>query len=116
MATCGYDAVVVHSGTPRKKTEFDDQFWPLRVTPHFQHWLPLVTAGSALLIRPGARPKLLWLREENFWEQPPEVPGHYWQGSFEIVQLATQREMRPLIPRGRVAFIGEDRDVAIRLE
>ena len=41
LTTCGYEAVVVHSGSSLKRSEFDDQYWPLRVTQHFQHWLPL---------------------------------------------------------------------------
>ncbi|HJX20018.1 MAG TPA: hypothetical protein VJ454_03440, partial [Steroidobacteraceae bacterium] len=36
-----FAALVVHSGTPQKRTDADDQDWPLRPTPHFQHWLPL---------------------------------------------------------------------------
>ncbi|MFN8557004.1 MAG: hypothetical protein U0531_06520 [Dehalococcoidia bacterium] len=35
------DAVVVHSGAAQKRAEADDQHWPLRPVPHFQHWLPL---------------------------------------------------------------------------
>ena len=44
LASCGYAAAVVHSGAPQKRSAFDDQYWPLRVTPHFQHWLPLAQA------------------------------------------------------------------------
>ena len=60
LADNGYDAVVIHSGTPKSRTEFDDQFWPLRATPEFQHWLPLAQPDCALFIRIGQRPKLIW--------------------------------------------------------
>src|SRR5262245_56373738 len=52
----GLDAVVLHSGTPKSRTDFDDQFWPLRVIPHFAHWLPLGEPDCALVVRPGQRP------------------------------------------------------------
>src|SRR5262245_23805635 len=38
LAEHGYDGVVIHSGVPKSRTEFDDQFWALRPTPEFQHW------------------------------------------------------------------------------
>ena len=37
QAASGFDAVVVHGGSARKRSDFDDQWWPLRATPHFQH-------------------------------------------------------------------------------
>src|SRR5579864_1274298 len=56
LAAAEVDAVVIHSGSPVKRTEFDDQFWPLRTTPHFQHWLPLAQADCALVVAPGKKP------------------------------------------------------------
>ena len=104
----GYDALVVHSGAPQKRTQADDQYWPLRVTPEFQHWLPLMEPGCALVVEPGRKPRLLRLRETNFWEAlaPPET-DHFW-GSFDVVEASSAPAMRDLLPRAHVAFIGDE--------
>jgi Xaa-Pro dipeptidase len=113
LAEHGYDAAVIHSGAPRLRTAFDDQYWPLRPTPHFQHWLPLAAADCALLVRPGQRPKLVWPRAVGFWERPPAPEGDHWQASFDIVEVDEPGDVRahlhpPLSPAMRAAFIGED--------
>ena len=109
LRASGYDAVVIHSGQPKPRTEFDDQFWALRVTPHFQHWLPLAEADCALAIESGRRPKLIWVRPTDFWEKPAPPPGSHWQSSFDIVEVANAESVKPHLPRGRVAFLGESR-------
>ena len=55
LAKTGFPALVIHSGTALKRTDADDQYWPLRPTPHFQHWLPLAEPGCALVIEPGKK-------------------------------------------------------------
>src|SRR6476619_7619530 len=65
LSSAGLDAVVIHSGSLKSRSSFDDQYWSLRATPHFQHWLPLAEANCALVIRSGARPLLVWLKEQN---------------------------------------------------
>src|SRR5262249_21393552 len=98
----GFDALLIHSGTPIKRTQADDQYWPLRVTPHFQHWLPLVEPACALLIVSGRKPQLYRGLEYSFWEAPaPPESGHFWD-SFEIAAG------KPVLPEGRVAFVGDD--------
>src|SRR5262245_59326708 len=80
----GFGGVVIHSGTPKKRSEFDDQYWPLRPTPHFQHWLPLQTARSALIVVPGKKPVLAWLNAFDFWEAPPKPDSdHFWK-AFDV--------------------------------
>jgi len=104
----GYDGLVIHSGAPQKRTLADDQYWPLRVTPEFQHWLPLAEPGCALAVEAGRKPRLLRLRETNFWEAlaPPDS-DHFW-GSFDVAEVASEAAARELVPRGRVAFIGDE--------
>ncbi|TMA13949.1 MAG: Xaa-Pro dipeptidase, partial [Deltaproteobacteria bacterium] len=82
----GFDALAVHSGAPLKRTGADDQYWPLRPTPHFQHWLPLAEPGCLLIVVPGRKPVLVRPPAQSFWEAPapPEV-DHFWS-SFEVVE------------------------------
>ena len=105
----GFATLAVHSGSPIKRTNADDQFWPLRATPHFQHWLPLAEPGCLLIVTPGRKPVLVRPPVESFWEAPaPSESDHFW-GSFEVV------ERPPTLPAGRVAFIGDDAEAAAAL-
>src|SRR3954451_5658791 len=58
LSASGFDALAIHSGTPLKRTEADDQYWSLRPTPHFQHWAPLTEPGCLVVGRPGKKPLL----------------------------------------------------------
>ena len=102
----GFAALIIHSGTPLKRTEADDQYWPLRPTPHFQHWLPLPEPGCFLLIAPGRKPELARNPEQSFWEVPAPLESEHFWGSFEVAQG------KPRLPPGRVAFIGDDAGAA----
>ena len=106
----GFSALVVHSGTPLKRTDADDQYWPLRPTPHFQHWLPLADPGCLLIVVPGRKPVLVRPHPQSFWEAlaPPET-DHFWD-SFEVMDAA------PAFPKGRVAFVGDDAAAAAALK
>jgi Xaa-Pro dipeptidase len=110
LEKCGFTALTVHSGTPVKRTDADDQYWPLRPTPHFQHWLPLAEPGCLLIVVPGRKPVLVRPQQQSFWEAPaPPETDHFWD-SFEVVDAA------PDLPAGRVAFVGDDATAAAALK
>src|SRR5467141_5236479 len=106
----GFAALVVHSGTPQKRTDADDQYWPLRPTPHFQHWLPRAEPGCLLIAVPGRRPLLVRPPVQSFWEAPPAPESDHFWGSFEVVETV------PQLPAGRVAFVGDDASAAAALK
>ena len=109
LEMAGFAALLIHSGTPLKRTEADDSFWPLRPTPHFHHWLPLQEADCTLRIIPGQKPRLFRPAAQSFWEvPPPPETDHFWN-AFEVSAGA------PLLPAGRVAFVGDDLRVAAAL-
>src|SRR5262245_61637996 len=102
--------VVIHSGAAKARSQFDDQFWPLRPVPHFAHWLPLQTARSALLIEPGRKPTLVWFNALDVWEgaAKPET-DHFW-ASFDVREVKDPAQIKSLLPAGRaLAFLGEER-------
>ena len=109
LERAGYSALFIHSGTALKRTEADDQYWPLRATPHFQHWLPLVEPGCVLAIAPGRKPRLYRPKAESFWEALPEPETDHFWGSFDIDSGA------PEMPSGKVAFVGDDLRAAAAL-
>jgi Xaa-Pro dipeptidase len=105
----GFAAVALHSGALQKRAEADDQYWPLRPVPHFAHWLPLVAPDCALVVEPGRRPRLVWVRPETFWERLPLPESDHWQEQFDIVEVKDADEVRRYLPREAVAIVGERR-------
>jgi len=108
LSKAGLDAVVIHSGSLKPRSNFDDQYWPLRPTPHFQHWLPLAEPHCALVVRAGQKPRLVWCKEQNFWENPAPPDSDHWQAAFDIVEIRDVERAVEHFPAGRVAFVGED--------
>jgi Xaa-Pro dipeptidase len=107
----GLDGLVMHSGTPQKKTSFDDQFWPLVTVPFFKHWLPLAVEGCALLFIPGEKPTLFFNVERGFWEGPPEPESDHFWTFFDVVEIKSPKEIRAALRArvGGLAGVGEDR-------
>lgn len=111
----GWGAVVIHSGLPAHRSGFDDQDWPLRPTPHFQHWLPLAVADCAVLVRPGRRPTLLHNTAGSYWEGRPAPESDVFWDAFDVVDVADPERVKDLLPAGvKLAFIGDDGERAAR--
>ncbi|HXN31740.1 MAG TPA: Xaa-Pro dipeptidase [Polyangiaceae bacterium] len=108
LAEQGWDAVAIHSGSPVKRSQFDDQLWPLRPCPHFQHWLPLVEADNLLVVGAGTKPKLLRYGRRSFWEGPPQPESAAFADALEVIDLGDAAAAKAHVPGGRVAFVGED--------
>jgi len=112
----GFDAIAVHSGRPAMRTSSDDQFWPLRPTPHFAHWLPLAEADCALLVEPGRKPRLLRPRHTSYWEGRPESETDHFWGPFEVREMGGPDELaQHLSPGRRWAFVSDELGAAGRL-
>lgn len=114
LAEHGFDAVVVHGGVARKRSDFDDQWWPLRATPHFHHWVPLTEPGAVLVVRAGRRPTLLRVTTVDFWEHAVAPESEHFVEHFDHVGLAAADDAKAHLPGGRVAFVGDDAATAAR--
>ena len=110
LRAAALDAVVIHSGSLRKRSEFDDQYWPLRPVPHFQHWAPLAQVDCAIVVELGKKPRLAWLKAFDFWEAPHTPETDHFVESFDVVEIGRVEQVKELAGRGgkRVAFVGED--------
>src|SRR5262245_3409885 len=86
LHAAGYGAVVLHSGSLRPRCDFDDQYWPLRILPHFAHWVPLEWADCGLVIVPGHKPRLVAFRDPSFWERAPEPDWSHFADEIDIVE------------------------------
>jgi len=106
----GWDAVVIESGAPAKKSRFDDAYWPLRPCPHFQHWLPLAEADCALVVRAGRKPVLVRPSETSFWERPPPPETTAFENVFDVVRARDVSAAKEHAGPGRVATVGEARE------
>jgi Xaa-Pro dipeptidase len=107
LSAHGFDAVVLCSGAPASRNRFDDQAWPVMPTPAFAHWCPLVEADAFVVVRPGARPRLVRTIVDDYWEvTPPPESNHFWP-SFELVEVKPGHAGDAL-PGGKVAVITRD--------
>ncbi len=107
LEDAGLDAALVHSGSIAQKTIFDDQYWPLRTTPHFQHWLPLAEPDAYVIARKDRKPVLMRTPVAGFWETQPAPPAEFFLEAFEHGALEK--------PSGRVAFVGEHEEKSFGL-
>jgi Xaa-Pro dipeptidase len=104
----GWDAVVVHSGSLVKRSAFDDQYWPLRPVPHWQHWVPLAEPDCALVVSLDQRPKLWIQAARSFWERPAPPPTRAFVDAFEVGYLDGPARVKEHLSGERIAFVGED--------
>jgi len=104
----GYDAVIVHSGTPKKRTEFDDQFFPLRPTPEFHLWAPLTEPDCFVVFQTGKKTMLVWPECKSFWERPAPPDATYFMSALDVRRI-DEPDMAALADGGkRIAWVGED--------
>lgn len=83
----GYDAALIHAGS-MLASFLDDYEYPFRCNPHLLWWAPLTHHhDSALLIRPGERPKLYYYQPDDYWYSPPADPASWWANEFDVVQV-----------------------------
>ncbi len=108
LETTGFDALLVHAGTP-PLLFLDDHHLPFRVQAPFKVWAPLSDApDSFVFFAPGKKPLLLINQPVDYWHKSPETPNDYWTGAFDIVSCADRAAARQALPKdlSRTAFIG----------
>jgi Xaa-Pro dipeptidase len=108
LKTCGYGALLVHSGSPVMIFE-DDQPHSFQVNAPFKVWVPLADVpDSFVYFEPGSRPKLLFHSPSDYWYQPPALPQGYWTRHFDIMPVADREAARKALPKiaSTTAYIG----------
>jgi Xaa-Pro dipeptidase len=99
------DAIVLCAGAPALKNRFDDLYRPLSITPAFAHWLPLPEPDAVLVVSAGARPRLVRVVPDDFWETVPTAESaHFWSG-FDVVEVRAAADAAAHLPAGQVAVI-----------
>ena len=111
----GFDSLVITSG--RKDYYFaDDQSVPFERTPHFIQWCPAQGEAHLLELKPGKKPKLIFLAADDFWHEPASVEG-FWNEFFEIVVVKdVNHRFDAIDQKGKIGFIGLDRQLPTSFE
>ena len=110
----GLDAMVVHSGALELKSHFDDQDWPLKPVPTFEHWAQLPWPDSLVVVS-DAEAKLVARRGTSFWERPAEPDWATLGAGLEVVEARSDEEVQGHLPQGKVAFVGHQSAAAKKL-
>jgi Xaa-Pro dipeptidase len=111
LAAGGFDALVIHAGCPPVQF-LDDQDYPFKVNPHFKAWVPIVdNPRSILVISPGARPKVLFYRPNDYWHKPAPLPRGPWTAEVDLIPMEEPSKASDhWASLGRVAHVGTDCD------
>jgi len=115
LAAEGYDAALIHAGS--KLVSFlDDYEYPFRCNPQLLWWLPLTRHhDSALLVRPGQKPKLFYYQPDDYWHLPPEDPADWWANEFDIVPVRDADDWKQAIS-ANTAYIGDAPSLAAAVD
>ena len=108
LAGTGFDALLVHAGTP-PLIFLDDHHLPFKVQAPFKVWAPLDHApDSFVYFVPGRKPQLLMHQPVDYWHKSPETPDAHWVSAFDIVSCPDRAAARAALPKdlSRTAFIG----------
>jgi Xaa-Pro dipeptidase len=109
LERCGYSALLVYAGSPLPVFE-DDRTYPFEANAPFKVWVPLAEApGSFVWYTPGAKPRLIIERSEDYWYKPTDLPQGYWVRHFDVHTVAGRAAVRALLPAdlARAAYIGD---------
>ena len=109
LAVCGYEGLLVHAGTPLPVFA-DDRTYPFEANAPFKVWVPLQDApGSFVWFEPGAAPRLIVERPEDYWYKPAELPAGYWVRHFEVRAAGDRAAARAQLPAdlSRAAYLGD---------
>ena len=107
LAAEGYDAAVIHAGS-KLASFLDDYEYPFRCNPQLLWWAPLLHHhDSALLIRPGQRPRLYYYQPDDYWHTPPADPESWWADEFDVVAVRDPDAWKQAGINTRTAYIGD---------
>ncbi len=108
LTATGFDALLIHAGTP-PLIFLDDHHLPFKAQAPFKVWAPLPDApDSFVYFAPGRKPMLLVHQPVDYWHKAPQLPEGYWPDAFEIISVADRAAARAALPTdlSRTAFIG----------
>ncbi|WP_394826165.1 Xaa-Pro dipeptidase [Pendulispora albinea] len=113
LTAAGFDGLVIHSGSLQLRSLVDDQYWPLRPTPYFQHWVPVCQPDCAIVYVVGKAPTFVWTRATSMWELAPQPETDHFTHGIAIVEPQGEGGVKALLPTaGKIAFLGDNQAIA----
>jgi Xaa-Pro dipeptidase len=107
LAEAGFDALVLHAGTPFRY-HADDMDAPFHTNPHFAHWTPLGGPFHLLVVRAGAKPKLVRVAPEDYWYEQAPLGSPFWAKEFEVVEVPDEASAwKEVAPGKGFAYLGD---------
>jgi Xaa-Pro dipeptidase len=107
LAKAGFDHLAIASGVD-KYTFLDDRPYPFKVSPQFKAWVPLSHhPHSWIIYTPGKKPVLAYYQPDDYWHVAPSAPEGFWVEHFDVRIISDAQEAAALMPKGRVAIVGE---------
>ena len=84
LEQAGFEAVLLGAGIEQMHF-LDDQGPAFRANPMLMQWLPLPNhPGGLLLFRPGSKPLVVIVSDDDYWHLPPQLPPSPWRDALEI--------------------------------
>src|SRR2546430_7197501 len=78
LTACGYAGLLVHSGSLLDVFE-DDRTYPFEANAPFKVWVPLQDAAECFVwFEPGAVPRQIIHRAQDYWHKSADLPRAYW--------------------------------------
>ena len=108
LAEAGYDHIIIFGGEIHIQF-LDDTYYPFKVNPHFNSWVPVVDNPHCFIVyTPGQTPRLVYYQPVDYWYKPASAPSGFWTGHFDIRVIDTPEKAKEHFPKGgRSAFVGE---------
>jgi Xaa-Pro dipeptidase len=109
LAACGYQSLLVHSGSALTVFE-DDRSYPFEAHAPFKVWVPVADVPDSFVwFEPGSKPKLILNQPRDYWYKPADLPRGYWVSHFEVCPVPDAAAARAALPKdlSGTAYIGD---------
>src|SRR6266513_1248695 len=109
LTVSGYAGLLVHSGSLLDVFE-DDRTYPFEANAPFKVWVPLQDAAECFVwFEPGAVPRLIIHRAQDYWHKSADLPRAYWTRHFQVRTAIDRAGARAQLPAdlSRAAYIGD---------
>lgn len=112
LSETGFDALVLGAGS-QMIYYADDMEPPFRSNPHFASFCPLKGPHHAIVIKAGAKPRLIRWAPKDYWYERAPFANDFWTSEFDIDESDTARGVFDKISAiGNAAFVGDDENRA----
>jgi Xaa-Pro dipeptidase len=109
LRLCGYNGLLVHSGSLLTVFE-DDRTYPFEAHAPYRVWVPACEVPDSFVwFEPGLRPRLIVHTPRDYWYKPADLPQGYWVRYFDVQGAGDLAAARELLPHdlSRAAYIGD---------